>query len=71
MKSLNRIENGKSCTVTWMVNDVAAQIKEFIGLTENTIVQMKLNHGKAGVIIAFDGRRYAMCETAAKAVMVE
>lgn len=71
MLNLQEVENGQMCTVTWMIGEVAQQIKDTFDLRETDRVQMVKNMGKSGVIVRYRNHRLAMDPSAAFAVKVE
>ncbi len=71
MLNLQEVENGQTCKVTWMIGEVAEQIKNTFDLQEADQVQMVKNMGKSGVIVRYRNHRLAMDPSAAFAVKVE
>lgn len=71
MLNLQQVENGQRCKVTWMIGEVAEEIKKAFDLQESDSVLMVENMGKSGVIVRYKDHRLAMDPSAAFAVKVE
>lgn len=71
MIALNSAETGKNYLVTWMMGSNAALLREGFGLKENTVVHITRRFGDGGVIIAFGGKRLAICNDVAHSVKLE
>lgn len=71
MLSLQNVNNGEMCKVTWMVGKYADMLRNEYDLKEDKTLKVLRNYNRGGVIVSCDGKHIAMTPEVSTAIKVE
>jgi len=60
MKALTAVEEGKTCTVVWLIGEMGKALGEILHMEMDDEVSVVRNYGSDGMVIGFHGKKYAV-----------
>lgn len=60
MTNLTKVKSGTECRITWMIGQLAEELKEFCGIEEDDIVTVVQHSRDGSAIVDCNGHRFAM-----------